>query len=486
MGFKEFVKTAKGKIIVGVSGAAVVAVGIGVAVALQSSGYRTISCQEVGGTVTVTGAKNNGQAYAGEHLYSGDDVQVAEASELVLLMDLDKYVYADENTHFDLEASGSNEDSRIKINLYAGSELNDLQSKLGPNDTYEVDTPNSTMSVRGTRFRMTVYDGAANTTYTLLEVDEGEVNVKLKTKDGKYNGIEKSFKAGESVLIKGDFDISEFVLGEDGNEVRHLDYDKLPEGNVDRLIELLKVEGEAGSDGSDDALETEKPKAADDTHVHKAGAWEITKQPTCTEAGEQVKKCDCGEIMETESIPATGHTEGEWQITKKATCLNSGTQQLVCAVCGEVMDTASIPATGHQPGDWSAVKSATCTQAGYEEQYCALCGELLGSRQVMPKGHVSGGREDHGTITCDVGGFYDEYCAICGELIDAGTTPAMGHDWCAGGSYTDIQPVFGPPVGQGAAAPHLGNNYITYTEYTCSRCGATETRQTGSYFVPVE
>nr|MCR4989645.1 hypothetical protein [Lachnospiraceae bacterium] len=143
-----FFKTTLGKVIA-VGGGTVVAVGIIIAVILQGKGYRSISVQQVTGDVIITGEKNNGQAYVGQRLFSGDDVSVKAASELVMCMDSDKYVYADQNTHFSLQASGAKEDSLIKIYLDAGSELNVLQSKLGPNDTYEVDTPNSTMAVRG-------------------------------------------------------------------------------------------------------------------------------------------------------------------------------------------------------------------------------------------------------------------------------------------------------------------------------------------------
>ncbi len=401
---------------------------------MQGSGYRTISCQEVTGTVTVTGTKNNGQAYAGEHLYSGDDVQVAEASELVLLMDSDKYVYADENTHFDLEASGADEDSRIKINLYSGSELNDLQSKLGPNETYEVDTPNSTMSVRGTRFRMTVYDGTSDSTYTLLEVEDGEVAVSLRTKDGEYNGVEQSFTVGESALIKADYELSEFVLGEDGEAARHLDYENLPEGNVDRLIELLKESGEEGFETSG----KKNGASEDENHVHEAGGWEVTREATCTEDGEKAQICSCGEVLGTQSIPATGHKVGDWETVIRPTCTEAGEKQRICSVCGEVIETASIPATGHQVRGWTTSTPETCTKSGFEEQHCALCGELLGTRIIPPRGHISGGADTLTSPKCVVSGYYEERCIYCGELLGGGSIPPLGH--VSGGRYETSQP----------------------------------------------
>ena len=188
---KTLLATTKGKIIAGCSAAAVVAiVGVVVAVIVSKSGYRSISVEDVKGTVNVVGEKNNGQAYKGERLYSGDDVSVMEASELTMCMDNDKYVYADENTHFKLESNSNKKTSKIKIVLDKGSELNELTQKLGANDSYDVDTPNSTMSVRGTVFRVTVFKGDDNYIYTLVEVEKGVVLARLKTLSGTYNGIE--------------------------------------------------------------------------------------------------------------------------------------------------------------------------------------------------------------------------------------------------------------------------------------------------------
>jgi len=239
---KRFLKTTKGKVTAICSGVALVAVVAAVAVMLilNNNKYRSISVADVKGIVNVIGQKNNGQAYKGQRLFDGDDVSVMEDSELTLCLNNDKYVYADENTHFKLEAASSGQGNKLKIVLDKGSELNVLTAKLGDGDTYQVDTPNSTMSVRGTRFRMTVYKGDDGYTYTLLEVESGIVLAQLKTLTGDYNGVEKEFFAGQSALIRGGDDFSEFVLSEDNAEVWLLDYKSLPSEAVPRLVELLK------------------------------------------------------------------------------------------------------------------------------------------------------------------------------------------------------------------------------------------------------
>lgn len=52
-------------------------------------------------------------------------------------------------------------------------------------------------------------------------------------------------------------------------------------------------------------------------HEHTYGEWEITKEPSCTKAGEKQRTCSvCGET-ETEAIPALGHDYGEDNICKR-------------------------------------------------------------------------------------------------------------------------------------------------------------------------
>ncbi len=87
--------------------------------------------------------------------------------------------------------------------------------------------------------------------------------VRLKTTDGSYNGIEKLFMPGESALIRGNSDFSEFVTSElidamnikggDEEGALQLAYDNLPEDGLERLIALLE-----SIDESDDKQTADK------------------------------------------------------------------------------------------------------------------------------------------------------------------------------------------------------------------------------------
>lgn len=178
--------------------------------------YRSIIVDQVKGVVNVTEQGSDCQAFKGQRLSGGNDVRVHEDSSLLMCMDTDKYVYADSNTHFLIDKTKDSESSRITLYLESGSLVNDIKTKLGPNDSYEVDTPNSVMSVRGTTFHVSVFEGEDGVTYTRLEVEEGEVISRLKGDispgtRGDFFESQKRVSAGESCLIKGDDKLSEFV-----------------------------------------------------------------------------------------------------------------------------------------------------------------------------------------------------------------------------------------------------------------------------------
>lgn len=359
MGFKEFIATGKGKAITIGSGVTVAAVGIAAAVLLQGEGFRSITVSNVEGDVAVVGEINNGQAYVGENLYSGDDVTVGDASELVMCMDNDKYVYADANTHFNLQASDAKDASKIKIYLDKGSELNKLESKLGPDESYEVDTPTSTMAVRGTTFRVTVYEDAAGNSYTLLEVTDGIVEVSLKTTDGKYNGEKMSFTAGQSALVRGNASISEFLVGEENEKVLILNYEKLPESAVPRLQELLKhvegnmivgdleLQGERNND-EEEAVEPTPTPTPEIVAVEEDGP-EDPNTPDGdgdgTGEGDDDAAGTNGPMLA--AAPRHAHTPGIWATVTAARCNTQGHEALLCAECNGIMDERIVPPTGH-------------------------------------------------------------------------------------------------------------------------------------------
>ncbi len=144
----------------------------------------------------------------------------------------------------------------------------------------------------------------------------------------------------------------------------------------------------------------------DTSHIHNY-VGTVTKEPTCTEAGEKTYTCDCGDSY-TEAIDPKGHNykDGECtdcgdkdpdhvhsyveSITKEPTCTEEGEKTYTCG-CGDSY-TEVVPAKGHHYengectdcGDKdpdhvhsyteSITKEPTCTEAG-EKTYTCVCGD---------------------------------------------------------------------------------------------------------------
>lgn len=86
--------------------------------------------------------------------------------------------------------------------------------------------------------------------------------------------------------------------------------------------------------------------------AHGYGAWETTKNPTCTEAGSKKRVCTACGHTETETIEKTAHTE-EVIPAENATCTATGlTAGKKCSVCGEILEAqAETAALGHDFGE---------------------------------------------------------------------------------------------------------------------------------------
>lgn len=170
----------------------------------------------------------------------------------------------------------------------------------------------------------------------------------------------------------------------------------------------------------------DKPEVPEHTHVWNDGI--VTKEPTCTEAGEKTYTCTCGDTK-TEPIKALGHDLKETVITEP-TCGTAGSKEVTCNRC-DFKDTKEISATGnHAYGDWVIVKEATCTEEGLRTQTCANCGDV--KKEVLPKvDHTWNEGEVSKQPTCTENGERTFTCTVCQETKTevAEDLPAIGHNW---------------------------------------------------------
>lgn len=218
----------KKKIMIGGSVAAAVIAAVVITLLVfmnKEDAYRVIKVLEIDGTAVVE-RENVGelQAYAGMALQSGDVLNVSSNSMLVLQMDNDKYAYVEEDTILSLVAEGNTRDSKTIIRLERGAITCQIEEKLSANSSYEVHTQNSVMAVRGTVFRVGMYEpyvSGLSTDEPVVQVSvyEGEVLATLKHPDGTL-GESVSVLAGEHIGVGSDSTTSFFL--------KDTELDKLP------------------------------------------------------------------------------------------------------------------------------------------------------------------------------------------------------------------------------------------------------------------
>ena len=225
----------KKKIIIIVSAivlAAIISV-IVIFVVLKKDAYRILKVFEVEGQASVT-RKDIGaiDPYNNMVLESGDTVALVKGV-MMLQADEDKFISLEEDTELVLNAAGSSTNSKTTIELKKGTITNDIKNKLSNNSTYEVNTPNSTMSVRGTIFRVSVYeeDGVK---YTKISVFEGKVASCLVYADGTISDEEVIIEKGNEVIIYENETTTAYLTAP-----KPIEYAKVPESVGEILDEAI-------------------------------------------------------------------------------------------------------------------------------------------------------------------------------------------------------------------------------------------------------
>ena len=198
-------------------------------------------------------------------------------------------------------------------------------------------------------------------------------------------------------------------------------------------------------------------------HTHQY-TEEITKAPTCSEAGVKTFTCSCRHSY-TEAIEKLPHTE-EVIPGNAPTCTQVGlTDGKFCTVCNQVVVAQeTIDAKGHTNSDpvEENVVDSTCSEVGYcdsviycsvcdaevfritvgidkkphtevidaavapdctntgltEGKHCSVCDEVIVSQEIDPaKGHTNSDavQENFVDSTCSQEGSYDSviYCSVC-------------------------------------------------------------------------
>ena len=169
---------------------------------------------------------------------------------------------------------------------------------------------------------------------------------------------------------------------------------------------------------------------------HNWDGGKVTKAATCTEAGVKTYTCSrCGNTK-TESIAATGHAWDGGKVTKAATCTEAGVKTYTCSRCGNTK-TEAIAKTGHNYGAWSTTKEATCTAEGQRERKCIVCGNKQ-TEKLSKTAHTPADAPAVEATCTEPGHGTASVCSVCGTaLSEAEAYPPLGHLW-DGGKVTKL------------------------------------------------
>ena len=287
------------------------------------------------------------------------------------------------------------------------------------------------------------YINAFNSIY-MLDGKQAELKVALNTD-----------KAGEVALVQ---DREEFK-----NALPYSDYVLYA---ADRLSTEVQPYTGAGKLKDLTTLQWERTSYNDLPLVHKEHVWndgEISKDSTCTEAGEKVYTCKvCGETK-TEEVAALGHSYSEeWTVDKEATCEEAGSKSHHCTRpgCDSKSDVTVIEALGHEWGEGKETKAPTCTEAGEKTYTCTRCDKTK-TEAIEALGHTY---SEEWTVdkeaTCEEAGSKSHHCTRpgCDSKSEVTEIAALGHEW-----------------GEGKETKAPTCTEAGEKTYTCTRCDKTKT-----------
>ena len=247
-------------IIAGIAIAVVAAIVVLIIVVNAKKNYRVIKLEDYEGQVEVTRNEGLVKLFSGLNLISGDASSTGDESVMNLLIDSDKHMLVTENTKFDVKATGSEKEGYVTIDLKEGKAFFEVENKLNDSSVFEVNTPNATTSIRGTKF-LTSYNSNENETHVF--VDEGTVTITY----GDNQTIDATKE--EAVTIKDDVAVKENTKSLIIN--RGYDYSKQDYANLILDYGYFFVENQKQSNVVDVSEELTKDKL--EQHSDELNDW---------------------------------------------------------------------------------------------------------------------------------------------------------------------------------------------------------------------
>ena len=176
----------------------------------------------------------------------------------------------------------------------------------------------------------------------------------------------------------------------------------------------------------------------------KGHDWSVVKSPDCDDSGTKIRTCERCKITETEGLNPNGHTwnvdaDGEYVYTvdSAASCTTDGSKSVHCKNCDARINSQVIPAYGHTFSDWTITDSPECEDDGTAQRVCQECG-YTESENINATGHVWETDEDGNEVytvdlepSCTTDGSKSIHCTKCDAKKDSIAIPMVDHTWSA-------------------------------------------------------
>ena len=228
-----------------------------------------------------------------------------------------------------------------------------------------------------------------------------------------------------------------------------------------------------------DYFETRKIPKLDHTHEYT----ETVVEPTCTEKGYTLHKCECGDEYKDNETEALGHLFGAWETITPATEDSEGLEQRVCARenC-DFKEERKIPVLSHTHHYITITIEPTCTERGYTKYTCEKCGNSYNADYKKALGHDFGEWKEIKPATEEEDGLKERTCARCGETEEQ-AIPAKTHEHkfvdtvieptCTERGYTIHKCKCGEQYEDSyvSALDHSFTNYVSDGNATCTKDG---------------
>lgn len=279
----------------------------------KSETYRSIMVYQINGNATITRDRvGEMEAYENLMLQSGDSVAVASESSLRLKLDDDKYILAEQDTLMNIVADGDDANAKTYIDLQQGSVTSEIQNKLKDGASYEVNTPNSIMAVRGTIFRVEVEIDENQNPNTKLTVLQGTVSARAVLPDGTISSEEVLVDAGNELTVEG---MPTSI--EDLGAPAQIDYESLPTIITDYIEELEQSGQELAAGTAQNAQQTQEKEQPQKKNARQQDADVNEQQQDSDAKAQEVDAADEPEQIKEAQNEADVKVEEDQPKTQK-------------------------------------------------------------------------------------------------------------------------------------------------------------------------